>query len=158
MSLVSDELRMVEDDLFRLDHDFDVLVDDEQVFILHVAGFELIGKLQDTIKEAAAENFQALVNELPFIDVSAADPQSFNVTMARKLAAVKEQLSGITLDSLRNACDENDVPYSQVNDRLEFSEGCIGDLLDILDRRLYTDALVPGVLDKYKAGSRRKRT
>ena len=158
MSLVSDELRMVSDDLFRLDNEFDVLVDDEQVCILRVAGFELIGGLQDAIKEASTENVQALGSALPFVDVSTVDPQSFNITTARQLAAVKQQqLSGITLDSLRDACDENEVAYSLVNGRLEFGEDGIGDLLDVLDRRLYTDGLVPGNLTRYKAGSRQIR-
>ena len=159
VSLVSDELRMVEDDLFRLDNDFDVLVDDEQVCILRVAGFELIGGLQDAVKEAAAENVQALGSALPFVDISAVDPGSFSITTARQLAAVKQQqLSGITLDSLRDSCDENEVPYSLTNGKLEFGEDGIGDLLDVLDRRLYTDGLVPGSVTRYKAGSRHVRT
>ena len=159
MSLVRDELQMVSDDLFRLDSDFDLLIDDEQVCILRVAGFELIGGLQDAIKEAAAENVQALGSALPFVDISMVDPQSFNITTARQLAAVRQQqLNGITLDSLRNACDENEVHYSLANGRLEFGEDSIGDLLDVLDRRLYTDGLVPGNLTRYKAGSRHKRS
>ena len=159
LSLTSDELRMVEDDLFRLDNDFDVLVDDEQVCILRVAGFELIGGLQDAIKEAASENIQELGAALPFVDISTVDPGSFSVTTARQLAAVKQQqLSGITLDSLREACDENGVPYSLANGRLKFDEDGIGDLLDVLDRRLYTDGLVPGSVTRYKAGSRHLRT
>ena len=159
VSLTGDELRMVEDDLFRLDNDFDVLVDDEQVCILRVAGFELIGGLQDAIKEAATENVQALGNALPFVDISAVDPRSFNITMARQIAAVRQQqLNGITLNSLRDACDQNKVPYSLANGKVEFGEGNIGDLLDVLDRRLYTDALVPGSVTRYKAGSRHIRT
>ena len=158
VSLVSDELRMVEDDLFRLDNDFDVLVDDEQVCILRVAGFELIGGLQDAIKEAAADNVQALGSALPFVDISAVDPGSFSITTARQLAAVKQQqLSGITLDSLRDACEENEVPYTLANGRLEFNEDSVGDLFDVLDRRLYTDGLVPGNVTRYKAGSRHVR-
>ena len=155
LSLVSDELRLVGDDLFRLDNDFDVLVDDEQVCILRVAGFETIGGLQDAIKSAVAENVQALRSALPFVDITTADPKSFGLTAARQLAAVKQQqLSGITLDSLRDACDENGVPYSLVSGRLEFGDGSLGDLLDVLDRRLYLDGLVPGNLTRYKAGSR----
>ncbi len=155
MSLVSDELRMVSDDLFRLDSDFDVLVDDEQVCILRVAGFEAIGGLQDAIKEAASANVQALGSALPFIDLSTVDPESFNVTTARQLAAVRQQqLSGITLNSLRDACDENGVPYSLTNGRLGFGEDGISEFLDVLDRRLYVDGLVPGSATRYKAGSR----
>ena len=155
VSLVSDELRMVSDDLFRLDNDFDVLVDDEQVCILRVAGFETIGGLQDAIKAAADENVQALSNLLPFVEISSVDQKSFGVTTARRLAAVKQQqLSGIMLSSLRSACDENGVSYSLVNGQLEFDEDGLDDLLDVLDRRLYVDGLVPSSPTRYKAGSR----
>ena len=64
---------------------------------------------------------------------------------------------GITLDSLRDACDENEVPYWFANGKLVFGEGGIGDLLDVLNRRLYTDGLVPGSVTWYKAGSRHIR-
>ncbi|MCY4555285.1 MAG: hypothetical protein OXF79_02620 [Chloroflexi bacterium] len=110
-------------------------------------------------KEAATDNVQSLGSELPFVDISAVDPQSFNITTARQIAAVKQQqLSGITLDSLRDACDQNEVRYSLVNGKLEFAEDGIGDLLDVLDRRLYMDGLVPGSVTRYKAGSRHVRT
>lgn len=155
VSLVSDELRMVSDDLFRLDNDFDVLVDEEHVCILRVAGFETIGGLQDAIKAAATDNVQALSNLLPFVDISLVDHMSFGVTTARQLASVKQQqLSGITLSSLRAACDVNGISYSQANGRLEFDDDALGDLLDILDRRLYVDGLVPSRPTRYKAGSR----
>ena len=159
MRLVDDELRMMSDDLFRLDNDFDVLVDDEQVYILRVPGFELIGGLQETIKAAAARNVQTLSDRLPFVDISIGDPQSVTITMARQLAAVKQQqLDDITMESLRDTCDQNGVLYSLVNGRLKFERDDLDDLLDVLDRRLFLDRLVPDNPTRYKAGSRHIRT
>ena len=156
--LLGDELQMVNDNLFRLDNDFDVLVDDEQVRILHARGFENIGKLQDAIKEAVVANMEAIGDALPFADITGADPQSFNITMARKIATVKQKLNGITFDSLRSGCDKDGVPYSIEDCRLKFDGGDVGDLLDLLDRRLFNDELVPGELVRYRAGSRQIRT
>ena len=159
VSFFSDELRMVQDDLFRLDADFDVLIDDEQVFILRVAGFENIGQLQEVIKNAAAENVKALRNALPFVRIGEVDTSAIGLTVARQLAAVKHQMvRGITLDSLRGVCDENGVSYTEVGGMLEFGSGSLGDLLDVLDRRLYVDSLVPNSPTRYRANSRRRRT
>ena len=158
LSFLGDELIMSNDNLFRLDNDFDVLVDDEQVCILRVKAFEDIGALQDAIRKAAAQNLEAFGNMLPFVNISAADPQSFNITKSRKLAAVNQKLDGITFDSLRKVCDDNGVPYLAKGSRLRFDEGSVDDLLDLLDRRLFNDELVPGELVRYRAGSRRIRT
>ena len=159
MSFVSDELKMVQDSLFRLDTDFDVLIDDEQVFILHIAGFEIIGKIQEIIKNAAAENVEALRNALPFVRIGEIDTNSIGLTFARQLAAVKRQLvPGITFESLRGVCDDNGVSYTVVDGRLQFGSDSLGDLLDVLDRRLYVDSLVPDFPTLYRANSRRRRT
>ena len=117
MSLISDELRAVDDDLFRLDSDFDVLVDNEQVHILRPAGFESLGALQDAIRAAAAENVQVLLVALPFVDIGdMAHDSPCNITLARQLASVKNQrLDGITVDSLRAQCQENGVEFSEEN-------------------------------------------
>lgn len=158
MSLVRDELQLVQDDLFRLDNDFDVLVDGEQVIILRVAGFEAVGELQKYIIEAAAENVKALNNALSFVRIGDVDTKSVGIAFARKLAAVMHQpLDGITSVSLRSACDDNGIPYSNVDGMLEFSSDSLGDLLDVLDRRLYVDNLVQGSPTLYKANSRRRR-
>lgn len=159
MSFVRDELKMVEDDLFRLDADFDVLIDDEQVFILHIVGFEIIGKLQEIIKNAAAENVEALRNELPFVRIGEIDTNSIGLTVARQLAAVRRHLvPGVTFESLRGVCDDNGVSYTVVDGRLQFESDSLGDLLDVLDRRLYVDSLVPEFPTLYRANSRRRRT
>ena len=159
MSPVSDELRMFQDSLFRLDTDFDVLIDDEQVFILHIAGFETIGALQEIIKNAAAENVEALRKELSFVRIGEIDTNSIGLTFARQLAAVKRQLvPGITFESLRGVCDDNGVSYAVVDGRLQFGNDSLGDLLDVLDRRLYVDSLVPEFPTLYRANSRRRRT
>lgn len=44
----------------RLDYNFDVLIDDREVRILNVAGFEIVGALQNEIRAIAAQNIQDL--------------------------------------------------------------------------------------------------
>ena len=158
LSLVADELRMVDDHLFRLDSDFDVLIDDQQVCVFRPGGFEAIGSLQAVIKNAAVDNIQALHNGLPFVRIAGVTARTITLTMARQLASVSRPPSaGITLTSLRDACDTNGVAYSFVGGKLEFNNDSVGDLLDILDSRLYVDNLVPGDPRRYRASNRNPR-
>lgn len=158
LPLVADELRMVDDHLFRLDSDFDVLIDDQQVCVFRPGGFEAIGSLQAVIKNAAVDNIQALHDGLPFVRITGVTARTITLTMARQLASVIRQSSdGITLDSLRAACDTNSVDYNVVDGKLEFESNSASDLLDILDRRLYVDDLVPGDPRRYRASNRNPR-
>lgn len=158
LALADDRLRVMEDDLFRLDHNFDVLVDDDEVHILNASGFELLGSLQDAIRDAAGENVQALQASLPFVDMGLGEPQgTFTVSLARRLAAVKKQrLGGITVDSLRTECQRKNVAFTETQDGLRFEEDALVGLLDILDRRRFVDELVPGEAVQYKADSRQR--
>ncbi len=158
VSLNDDRLRAVGDDLFRLDYDFDVLVDDEEVRILRVPGFETLGSLQSVIREAAYENIQVLQDSLQFVEVGLDElDTSFSVSVARRLASVKNQrLAGITVDSLRAQCLDNNVEFTETKEGLRFEENALEDLLDILDRRRYVDGLVPGEKARYKANSRQR--
>ena len=54
--IVNDTLRMAQDDIFRLDTEFDLLIASDEVRILRPAGFETIGRLQEVIRAAVPQN------------------------------------------------------------------------------------------------------
>lgn len=68
--LVSDALKLVEDRVFKLDVDFDLLVDSRHVHILRPSGFEFVGNLQEAILTAVPKNVAAIEKDLPFVDFS----------------------------------------------------------------------------------------
>ncbi len=55
---LGESLRIVQEQTFKLDHDFDVLVDDDRVYILRPAGFEFVGHLDAEIAKAVPGNIQ----------------------------------------------------------------------------------------------------
>ena len=96
---------------------------------------------------------------MPFVRIGEIDTNSIGLTVARQLAAVRRHLvPGVTFESLRGVCDDNGVSYTVVDGRLQFESDSLGDLLDVLDRRLYVDSLVPEFPTLYRANSRRRRT
>ncbi len=50
--LVTDSLKFVEDRVFKLDNDFDLLIDSKNLHILRPSGFEFVGHLQEAIMAA----------------------------------------------------------------------------------------------------------
>lgn len=155
----NDSLYVAEDQMFRLDYDFDLLVIDEEVRILNVAGFETMGSLREVIREAAEANVQNLHHALPFLDFNLGEHgHAITLTIARQLASIKnQQLDGITQQSLQSECSERDIPFNiTANGLIRFSDDDIPDLLDLLDRRRFADQLIPGHAVQYKAGSRQR--
>lgn len=59
ISFIADALKIVEDDVFKLDNDFDVLVDAANVHVLRPVSFELVSELQAAILNAVPRNVKA---------------------------------------------------------------------------------------------------
>ncbi|MFO0754574.1 MAG: hypothetical protein U0411_14770 [Thermodesulfovibrionales bacterium] len=66
--MLDDTLEIIEDTVFRLDNDFDLLVDSANIHILRPSGFEFAGKLQQAILDAVPENIKAIRKDLTFVD------------------------------------------------------------------------------------------
>ena len=59
-----DRVRLVPHDVFLLDNDFDVLVDDDMVHIPHPGNFMQIGGLNAAVRSAAPRNLTVLRDTL----------------------------------------------------------------------------------------------
>lgn len=68
IQFIDDSFRAVPDRVFKLDHDFDLLIDDETVFINRVSAFELLAEVEEAIQAAAIENARELEQTLPFVE------------------------------------------------------------------------------------------
>lgn len=153
------ELRLFGDDVFRLDHEFDLLIDDEAVHILHPNGFEQLGSLQQVLRDAAAENIEQMNDRLPFIiwDWGAPDFR-LPIGLTRKLAALRnENLEGLTAHALQQLCQSTNVPFQQLPDgTLEFAQADVEDLLDTLSRRRARIEVIPGVPELFTFSGKRR--
>ena len=92
LRFTTDALRIVEDKVFKLDTDFDLLVEASGVSILRPSGFEFVGQLQGAILNAAPANINIIQKELPFVDFGGIKMYATNhPRAARYLASIRVQ-------------------------------------------------------------------
>ena len=158
MRVVDDALQIVEEEVFRLDNDFDLLIDSENLHILRPSAFEAMGKLKEAILDAVPTNVNHIEQSMPFIDFeNVRSYASQHPRAARHLASIRLQnLTGIDRSALQVLCKKTGFALEANNGRLTVPERHMMDFLEVLDRRRYVDELDPRTPESYRAASRQK--
>ena len=153
-----DSLSIVHDPIFKLDNDFDVLIDAEHTHIWRPAAFEFLGGLKQAVLDAVPENVAAIRHDVTFVDFTSI--QTFAAThsrAARYLASIRTQaLAGMEPQRLMALCDRAEVPFEHVAGMVRVAAPHVMDFLEVLDRRRYDLELVPGTRERFRATSRLK--
>lgn len=159
LRLSTDALRLIEDQVFKLDNDFDLLVDGTHVHILRPSGFEFAGKLQQAILDAVPDSVKAIQADLDFVDFGPiSEYASQHPRAARYLASIRGQQNTENIDpaALKELCARTDVDVGEVDGTLTVSAGHEMGFLEVLDRRRYELLLVREQPERYRASSRSK--
>jgi len=153
----NDALRIVEDKVFKLDNDFDLLIDSQRVHILRPSGFEFAGKLKEAILAAVAGNVATLQKDLPFVQFDVVQEYaSTRPRAARYLASIcsQQEVARIDEQHLIDACGTTGVEITVNGNELIVDKRDIMGFLEVLDRRRYEVKLVPDEPEQYRAPSR----
>lgn len=156
--LIDDSLHAVDDKIFKLDSDFDVLIVDGRVYIHSVPAFEQLADLDKQIKMAAVENIKGLEDQMPGIAFGKlSDYVAGHKRAARIVAALcsRPDLAETSVTNLRRECQRNSVSVKTIDGKLCPSPGSELAFLQMLDRRRYVISLVAGRWEQYEAGSRK---
>jgi hypothetical protein len=158
LSFLDDSLRIVDDDVFKLDEDFDFLIDAAGVHILRPAGFESIGQLRDEIMKAAPMNIKAIQADIGFVDFGPIECYALkHPRAARYLASIRlQQTKNIDRASLKNHCTNMKIDVKEVKGKLVVAPEAMMDFLAVLDRRLYQVELVKDSPESFFATGRSK--
>ena len=153
---IDNTLEIVEDDVFKLDSDFDVLLDSASTHIWRPSAFESLGQLNQAILDAAPNNIKEIAGDLPFIDFTEiAEYAKSRPRAARYIASIRSQsLQGIDQMALVTLCKDTGVDIQDVNGYVTVSTGNEMAFLEILDRRLYKLELLPNQPERFRAASR----
>lgn len=157
--MLDDSLRIIEDTVFKLDSDFDLLVDSANVHVLRPSGFEFAGKLEQAILDAVPENIEAIRKDLTFVEFAGIEEYARkHPRAARYLASIRgqEETKDIDKAALKSHCKRTRVEVSESKGKVTVSAGHEMGFLEVLDRRRYEMELVKGQPERFKAGSRRK--
>jgi hypothetical protein len=155
--LLDDSLRFVDDDIFKLDNDFDFLVDSENIYIHRPSGFEFAGKLTGAILGAVPKNIEIIKNTIPFVDFGGiSEYAKEHPRAARYLASIimKREYDNIGKEALQDLCKKTGVDTSEKGGKIIISMGSEMGFLEVLDRRRYEIELINGQPEKFRAGSR----
>ncbi len=155
--IVTDSLQLIDDRVFKLDKDFDLLVDSDIVHILRPSGFEFIGKLQQAILDAVPQNIHAIQADIPFVEFADIEEYaSQHPRAARYLASIRGQKEAENIDeaALKKYCARTGVDIEESGGRITVSTDHVMGFLEVLDRRRYELELVDGQPERFKAGSR----
>lgn len=157
--MLDDTLKIIEDTVFKLDVDFDLLVDSATVHILRPIAFEFAGQLQEAILAAVPQNVAAIQKDLAFVDFAAVqDYAGAHPRAARYLASIRAQKETKNIDksALKKLCKDTGVEVRESKGKLIVDSGHIIGFLEVLDRRRYELELVKGSPERFRAASRRK--
>ena len=157
--MLDDTLRIIDDTVFKLDNDFDLLVDGANVHILRPSGFEFAGQLQQAILDAVPENIKAIRKDLAFVQFDGIEAYAAtHARAARYLASILslDETASIDKSLLKRLCKQTGVEISESKGKLQIADGHEMGFLEVLDRRRYEITLVKESAERYRAGSRRK--
>ncbi len=156
--LLDDTLQVVEDTIFKLDIDFDLLIDSKHVHILRPSGFEFAGKLQQAILDAVSANVKAIKADLAFIEFDGIEQYAAkHPRAARYLASIRgqEEMKNIDKSALKKLCKDTGVDVSESRGKVNVAAGHEMGFLQVLDRRRYELELVKDKPEKFVAASRK---
>ena len=154
----ADTLELVEDDVFKLDNDFDLLLDSQFTHIWRPSAFEFLGKLRQAILDSVPANIALIAKDINFIDVgSIRNYASTHPRAARYLASIRTQnLANVARDSLVDLCRRTGVHTEDRNGLIAVSDAHVMGFLEVLDRRRYEVELVRNTPEQFRATSRRR--
>jgi len=157
--LVSDSLKLIKDQVFKLDTDFDFLVDSNFVYILRPSGFEFVSQLREAILNAVSKNIKEIQRDLHYVELTPIEEYAKkHPRAARYLASIRsrELTKNIKRDLLKKLCKQTGVEVTESKGKLIIPEGHEMAFLELLDRRRYELELVNGQPERYKAMSRKR--
>jgi hypothetical protein len=155
----ADAMKLVEDDVFKLDSDFDLLIDANNVHVLRPKSFELVSELQAAIMNAVPTNIGAIGRQLEFVDFAGIQAYAArHPRAARYLASIRNQpIQNISRRGLTDYCRANGVEIQRAGRKIAVSDDHVMAFLEILDRRRYEVSLVADAPPElFRAGSREK--
>jgi hypothetical protein len=161
VQLFDDSLRMVGDNVFRLDHEFDFLVTSERVYILHPLQFDFVADIEELIAARAHDKAMAIGDRVKFADFGRiAEFVKSKKRAARIVASLsaRDDLAQIKKSKFIAAAAENGVKLEQVGHRFGPAEGFEFGFLELLDSRRYTTNIKVGDKEKFLASSRKRIT
>lgn len=162
--IIDNTLKAVDDNIFKLDIDFDFLIHSTFIEILHPAGFIFISDLEQEIFNSIPATTRELGQTLTFVDFNAIGTYLVNKSSkrgAKLLASIKARadLANTSSTKLVEHCTRMGFTVTlDGNGKLATPDNNVIDFLEVLDRRQYDFDITSNAAEVYIAGSRRPKS
>ena len=160
IQFIDDTLQVLPDNVFKLDNDFDFIIYENNIDIIHPVGFNFIANIEEEILRCAADSTRQLSVRIQFINFNyLADFVGHSKTAAKLIASIKsrDDLERTSQQKLLEKCTRIGVIVREENGQILPDEAHIVRFLEILDRRGYDfDILDDDILEIYVAASRKR--
>lgn len=156
-----DTLKMIEDDVLKLDREFDAIITDAHVYMLKVRSVEYLANIVEHVAGAAAHKVQQIHDTVAFLDFSRIQADiAKHPKMARMAASIaaRNDLEQIRQDRVEESAAHHGLVLKNVDGRLQCRRQDEAKLLEILDARRYQLDLTATGPVPYRATGRQKVT
>ncbi|MGN6365891.1 Kiwa anti-phage protein KwaB-like domain-containing protein [Asticcacaulis taihuensis] len=158
--LLNDTLVLIEDDVLRLDQEFDVIITNEHVFIINVRPMEQTAKISENVAAAADIKIQSIHDAIPFLDLSRIKEKiGRHPRMARHAHSIsnRNDLARFQRDPIVALAAQHNIKFLELDSgRLQCRVADEAKLLELLDARRYHLDLTGDGGDPYRASARQK--
>ncbi|MCU7861010.1 MAG: DUF4868 domain-containing protein [Candidatus Thiodiazotropha sp. (ex Lucinoma kastoroae)] len=161
ISFGDNTLKIIPDKVFKLDNDFDFLVDSVQLHILRPNGLEFTAQLQEAIMAAVQGNVATISSEITYVNFESISMYAQrHPRAARYIASIRSQSEAhnVDKDKLKSLCQRTEVNFTENNNLLEIDDANVMGFLEVLDRRRYEVDLVEDSIEVFRASGRSQIT
>lgn len=154
-----DNLGILDTNVFKLDSDFDFIIESNKVLICNPKAFEFCAQMDEQLLEVAKKNTKDLEKKMKFISFDGlADYVSKHSRAARLIASIRlrKDLNKISEDKLKDHCLKTGVNLSEIDGKITPSKKHELNFLYVLDRRKYSYELIEDKPEIYVANSRKQ--
>ena len=159
LAFLGNELRYINEGIFEINDEFDVLIDSNFVHIINPKSFRYLAQIDQAIIDAVPQNIYAIQQKMPYVDWSSVEAYAAAHTRSATLLSsinASNLATNVDKDSLIDLCTKTEVVVSEFNGAIIIPKDQVVGFLEVLDRRRYQVPLVPQSPESFRATSRQR--
>lgn len=158
--MMDDTLSIIEDTVFKLDNEFDVLITDQNVYILNDATMQQIADITSRVAATAKDKIQSIEDTITFLDLSRIKEKIENhPRVARYAASISKNplAANFQRDKIEALAQRHGIVFKELETgKLQCRVQDEAKLMELLDARGYHLDLADNGGDPYRATGRQK--
>ena len=158
--MTNDTLSIIEDTVFKLDNEFDVLITDANVYILNDTQMQLLADITSRVAATAKDKIQAIENTITFLDLSRIKEKiEKHPRVARYAASIAQNplIANFQRAKIETLAQQHGIVFKELETgKLQCRVEDEAKLMELLDARRYHLDLADNGGDPYRATGRQK--